>query len=352
MPDLREVFEMVKQQTEPDIDSWAEQERRIRGTARKQKIGAFALVAALAIAAVVFLVRDPSGDRGGVIPATDPESPAPGITTGFAQYDLATGELTFAGIVPSSSAVDVSPDGTRIAYVDTFAGSGDAVHVADVDGSNAQGFPRTDDAGEAKAPRWSPDGTKIVYQGKPTSQEIGNLFVLDVTSGHIEQITDLDPIEAGLWWMAPTFSADGETVFFNKPRRAGIGSSDVGQHWDIWSVPATGGEPTLVRQNAFAVDVSPTGDAIAYTEVVKSDDGFESGDVYVARLDGSNARKIADGPVEISRWSPDGSELAYHLIQGGDAIDIVDVETGEIRSTDAYGWPEWVDDDTLMIEVG
>ena len=350
MADLREVFEMVKQQTEPDIDSWAEQEQRLRRRQRNQKIGAFALVAAMAIAAIVFLARDPSDDPGGAVPATDPESPAPVVESGFALYDLDTGELSYTGIVASTSAVDVSPDGTMIAYASSADGTGDTVHVANVDGSDVQEFPRTNVAGEAKAPRWSPDGTKLVYQGKPGAEAIGNLYVLDVTTGRVERITDLDPIEAGLWWMAPTFSSDGETVFFNKPRRADIGSSDAGQRWDIWSVPASGGEPTLVRQNAFAVDVAPTGDSIAYTEVVKSDSGFQTGDVYVARLDGSSARQIGDGTSEISRWSPDGSRIAYSTPGG---ITIVDVETGESeRYPDAGGWPEWVDADRLMIEVG
>jgi Tol biopolymer transport system component len=354
MPDLREVFEMVKQQTEPDVDSWAEQERRIRSTARKQKIGAFALVAALAVAAVVFLARNPSDDGGGVVPAdTAPETVAPDTTAplepGFAQFDIATGETTSTGIVGNSSAVDVSPDGTMITYVGTSAGAADTVHVANIDGSNVQAFERTNAAGEANAPRWSPDGTTIVYQGKPSTEQIGNLYVLDVATGRIDRITNFGPIEAGLWWMAPTFSSDGQTVLFNKPRRAAIETSDSGQHWDIWSVPVSGGEPTLVHEDAFGVDVSPTGDAIAYTEVVKSDYGFQTGDLYVARPDGSGARKIADGSEGISRWSPDGSEIAFET---GVGIDIVDVETGEVRTTNAGGWPEWVDADTLMIEVG
>jgi Tol biopolymer transport system component len=353
MPDLREVFEMVKQQTEPDIDSWAEQERRIRGTARKQKIGAFALVAAMAVAAVVFLARNPSDDGAGVIPATEPETVAPDTTTplepGFALFDIATGETTSTGFVGTSSAVDVSPDGTMITYVGTWGGAVDTVILAYIDGSGVQVIKRANAAGEANAPRWSPDGTKIVYQGKPSTEQIGNLYVLDIATGRIDQITNLEPIEAGLWWMAPTFSSDGQTVLFNKPRRAGIGSSDAGQHWDIWSVPVSGGEPTLVHADAFGVDVSPTGDAIAFTEAVQSDYGFQTGALYVARPDGSGARKIADGSEGISRWSPDGSELAYDT---GAGIDIVDIETGEIRSTNASGWPEWVDTDTLMIEVG
>lgn len=351
MPDLREVFEMVKQQTEPDLDSWVEQERRLRRAGRNQKIGAFALVAAIVVAAFVFVMYDREDDRGGAIPATDPGTPAPVIERGFAQYDLGSGELTYTGIVGSSSAVDVSPDGTKITYVDSSTDSGDTVHIANVDGSDEQEFEGTNAAGEAKAPRWSPDGTKIVYQGKPISEEIGNLYVLDVTTGRIDRITDLGRVKAGLWWMAPTFSGDGQTVFFNKPRLAGIGAGDAGQHWDLWSVPASGGEPTLVARNAFGADISPTGDAISYSYAVSGDGGFGNGDLYVARVDGSDARKVADGPSELPRWSPDGSQIAY---SGGDAgISIIDVQTGETRRySDAVGWVEWVDADTLMIEVG
>ncbi len=356
MPDLREVFEMVKQQTEPDLDSWAEQERRMRAAQRKQKIGAFALVAALVAAAFVFVIG-PWGDDRDTIPATQPETdtmePSPGAVApviGFAQYDIPTGEMTGIGIRASSSAVDVSADGTKITYVDSSTGTGDTVHVANVDGSDVQEFERTNLAGDAKAPRWSPDGTKIVFQGKRGVQ-IGNLYVLDVTTGGVEQITDLEPMTAGLWWMAPTFSADGQTVYFNKARIADIGGRDIGQHWDIWSVPASGGEPTLVRRDAFMADLSPTGDAIAYVGARRGDAGFETTDVYVARPDGTDARKIGDGPaVESPRWSPDGSQIAYSV--DADGIHIVDVGSGERQIIGATGWQEWVDADTLMVEVG
>jgi Tol biopolymer transport system component len=351
MPDLREVYEMVKQQTQPDMDSWAEQERRIRRAGRNRKVGAFALVAAIAVAAFVFVMYDPGDDQGAAVPATDPESPAPVVERGFAQYDLATGELTYTGIVASSSAVDVSPDATKIAYVDSSNGTGSTVHIANVDGSNVQEFGRTNAAGEAAAPRWSPDGTKIVYQGKPTNQEIGNLYVLDVTTGRAERITDLESMEAGIWWMGPTFSFDGQTVYFSKPRIAGIGDSDAGQHWDIWSVPASGGEPTLIRRDAQMADLSPDGNSLAYLEAKSGDGGFATGGLYMARPDGTDARKLANGPADLPRWSPDGTRIAYS--GDVDGIHIIAVETGETqRYPDAVGWTEWVDADTLMIEVG
>jgi Tol biopolymer transport system component len=329
----------------------------MRHQQRNQKIGAFALVAALVVGIVVF-VAGPWGDDRDTTPATQPDAdtmePSPGADApliGFALYDIATGDATGIGTQAGSSAVDVSPDGTKITYVDSSTGTGDTVRVANVDGSDEQEFERTNLAGDAKAPRWSPDRTRIVFQGKRGSQ-IGNLYVLDVTTGSVEQITDLEPITSGLWWMAPTFSSDGETVYFNKPRIAGLGVRGIGQHWDIWSVPATGGEPTLIRRDAFMADVSPTGDAIAFVGGQDLGEGSPTADVYVARPDGTDVRKIADvRAAEYPRWSPDGSQIAYSADSAG--INIVDVGSGEVRSVDgAAGWPEWVDADTLMIEVG
>jgi hypothetical protein len=57
MPELREVFEMVTKQTEPDVDAWREQERRQRRTNRNRKIGALAIAAAIGLVAVVVLIR-------------------------------------------------------------------------------------------------------------------------------------------------------------------------------------------------------------------------------------------------------------------------------------------------------
>ena len=53
MHELKEVFDMVVKQAEPDLGSWNDQERRQRRTARNRKIGAFAVVAALLAGAAI-----------------------------------------------------------------------------------------------------------------------------------------------------------------------------------------------------------------------------------------------------------------------------------------------------------
>ena len=62
MPELREVFQMTTKQIEPDVDAWREQERHQRRSSRNKKIGAFAVAAAIGLAAVVVVIR--AADEG------------------------------------------------------------------------------------------------------------------------------------------------------------------------------------------------------------------------------------------------------------------------------------------------
>ena len=78
-------------------------------------------------------------------------------------------------------------------------------------------------------------------------------------------------------------------------------------------------------------------------------------DLWIANADGSGRHVLVSGSGELvfPRWSPDGTRIAY-LDTGG--VYVVDVSTGgTTRVTDTspgpYGWPEWVDDDTLHVPV-
>ena len=349
MPDLREVFELVKQQTEPDQDSWAEQERRIRSSQRKRKYGALALVAALAAVIAIVVASNLDADDQGVAPASNGPSgvvaPSP---SELAFLDLATGATTGAGIVPGGSEVDVSPDGTEMTYVDATG----AVAVANVDGSDPRPFPRTISMNDPSAPRWSPNGTKIVFQRKGANGVIGNLFVLDVTSGRARQITNLPSVRAGLYYMAPTFSSDGRSVLFTMPTEVASGPNAGQLEWDLWTVPASGGDATLLLENAGFADAEPNGDSITFVALQSDGKGDPTfGDVYVARSDGTEPRMLAEGETLLPRWSPDGSEVAFADV-GKPGIFVADPATGETQKV--YGtdeWPEWVDQQTLIIDL-
>ncbi|HEX5937503.1 MAG TPA: hypothetical protein VFZ75_07440 [Actinomycetota bacterium] len=61
MPELEEVFDMVTKQTEPDLDAWHQQERRMRRATRNRRLGAIGLVATLGVAAVMIVLASRAG---------------------------------------------------------------------------------------------------------------------------------------------------------------------------------------------------------------------------------------------------------------------------------------------------
>jgi hypothetical protein len=123
MPELREVFEMVTKQTEPDLDAWREQERRQRRQSRNRKLGALAIAAAIGVVAVVLVIR--AADEGtGTQPAGQPtdtngipaEQPIPPLPEG----SLEPGRYVFTSLNPG---LDASHRIT-IDVVDGYAGFG------------------------------------------------------------------------------------------------------------------------------------------------------------------------------------------------------------------------------------
>jgi hypothetical protein len=101
MAELREVFEMVTKQTEPDVDAWREQEQRQRRTSRTRKFGALALAAVIGIAAVVVVIRagdDGTGTQAGDQPTGTKAEPIGSITDGPLEpgrYVIATHDAAF-----------------------------------------------------------------------------------------------------------------------------------------------------------------------------------------------------------------------------------------------------------------
>jgi len=71
MSELREVFEMVTKQAEPDLDSWKQQEKRQRRSSRNRKLSALVVAAAIALLAVVVVIRA-GGEGTGTQPGGQP----------------------------------------------------------------------------------------------------------------------------------------------------------------------------------------------------------------------------------------------------------------------------------------
>ncbi|HEY7626361.1 MAG TPA: BMP family ABC transporter substrate-binding protein, partial [Ilumatobacteraceae bacterium] len=269
------------------------------------------------------------------LPATEPPTAPPPFL-----LDVGTGATTpLARNLAGGSDYAVSPDGRRLAR-GTCCSENDVLTISNLDGTDEHVLQAPDGLNYYGA-QWSPDGTQLVYQARNgAGDDVGNLFVQDLSTGRVAQITDLELNTATWWWLAPSFSPDGRNVIFQLPR-----DSSDNTKWDVWSVPVTGGEPTIVQQDAAVPMYFPDGRTIAFTEI--SSGGELSRAIFIADARGSRRTLVtANQSIWVPTMSPDGSRIAYG---DGGSIYVVDVSTGVLAEVATGDFPEWVDDDTLIV---
>jgi dipeptidyl aminopeptidase/acylaminoacyl peptidase len=195
-----------------------------------------------------------------------------------------------------------APDGKRVAFVMTRDGK-QGLWILTVDDGRLSAVPTAGKHGPFSSHRyysglqWSPDGRAIVFAAQGLkdpddpllwkdwyrTEGFGNirrrvhLWTADVSTGAVTQITSGD-FHHG----QPTWSPDGRQIAFmaNRGGREEAIVSSTNEDYDIWVVPATGGEPRKVTRNS-GPDInpvwSPDGRSIAYTSV-----GYQGshGDVF------------------------------------------------------------------------
>ena len=344
---------------DPDVDPKREQKERHRKASRNKKVGAFA-AAAIGLAAVACTPETRTGQNAAARADASPATP-PVTASGPFLLDLRTGERTpLAESLGGGLSYVPSPDGTRVVF-GTCCSAADAVTVANIDGTDARKLESPDGL-NFYGPRWSPDGAKLVYQeregGGDTARagDVGNLFVEDLATGRRTQITDLELSRAWWWFLSPSFSPDGRNVLFHLPR----GRSQTTK-WDVWSVPVTGGESTLVLRNAsFPMlngdPILPNGVRIAYVSPWPND--FAGQSIMAARplpppkLSDVRQKLVeANDSIAFPTLSPDGSRIAY---QDADSIYVFEFGSGGLgngkssKVADGYS-AEWLDNDTLIV---
>jgi dipeptidyl aminopeptidase/acylaminoacyl peptidase len=343
MADLREVFDMVTKQTDPDRDSWREQERRQRRAVRNRKIGAMALVAALVIGVVMVALFDRS--RTSTAPATGGPTTPPGLGTSTRLFivDTDSGAKTaFTAPRPSASQFEYSPDGSQIAYSAPDEQGRLEVYVMNADGSNDHQLTH---GTSSKNPQWSPDGSMIAFVGL-TPDSTSEIFLLDLSDGLTTRLTHEPRDVAADYHQA--WAPDGASFLFIESE---VQTSSPG-YFMAKTIDLATGETRTIGKDVSGPALSPDGTQIVFDAwdslptrlSLMSSDG--TGRHVIARLDG-------DG---WAMWSPDGQQIAFVRNDPSGVIStyLYDTTTGEIRfvtngSTEAGGW---VGAHSLLIESG
>lgn len=153
-------------------------------------------------------------------------------------------------------------------------------------------------------PRWSPDGTKILFQSDRDNPETGfaDVYVMNADgSGQTRLTTDTNDDSAAVW------SPDGTKIAFQSARN--------GVSYQVYVMNADGSRQMNIS-NSGANDTqpswSPGGMKIAFaSDRVEAD--FSS--VYLMNTDGSNQTRLTFSGNgfrdEQPAWSPNGTKLAF-----------------------------------------
>jgi WD40 repeat protein len=226
-----------------------------------------------------------------------------------------------------------SPDGARIAFSSTRAGS-PAIHVMNADGT---GITRLTHAiGSDERPAWSPDGTRIAFVSSRDGNE--EIYVMNADGSDVVRLTDHPAADAD-----PAWSPDGTRIAF-RSHRDGDAEIHV-MNADGTGVAALTSDPGWDGEPAW----SPDGSRIAHirNDCLQFCYGY-FWSLAVTVLDGAVASSVvleAEG-LHDPAWSPDGRWLAaatrcaYYCYDG---VLLVSVETGAIRSVVAgtASRPSW-----------
>ena len=223
-----------------------------------------------------------------------------------------------------------SPDGSQLLYT-SFGNGMPQVMLMDV--ATVQSRPLKQEAGTMSfAPRFSPDGRWIVY-----SREKGgntDIWQMDVATGAERPLVETAAIET-----SPGFSPDGRQVVFE---------SDQSGSQQIYVMPADGsGEPTRISfgEGSYGTPAwSPKGDLIAFTN--QNGDKFHIG---VMRPDGTEEKMLTESFLdEGPSWAPNGRVVMFtRQTPGGDGtprLHSVDVTGRNMRPLDIEGAasdPDW-----------
>jgi TolB protein len=156
--------------------------------------------------------------------------------------------------------------------------------------------------GMSFAPRFSPDGTKVVMSIAMDGRT--NIYEMDVRGRAQRRLTNSSAIDT-----SPCFSNDGTQIVFN---------SDRGGTQQLYVMSANGGGERRISfgEGRYATPVwSPRGDWIAFTKISGGSFG-----IGVMRPDGGGERMLASGfLVEGPTWAPNGRVLAYFRQQPSSA---------------------------------
>ena len=219
---------------------------------------------------------------------------APPPRTTFTQLTFQSGIEFFPSL---------SPDGKWIVYASSASGNTD-IYLQSVSGQNPINLTKDSTAND-RQPAFSPDGERIVFRSE---RQGGGIFVMGRTGEFVKRVSDTG--------YNPAWSPDEEEVVFATENittspygRAGIS--------ELWAVKlATGEKRLLFKGDAVQPRWSPHGHRIVYWGFSKE---TTQRDIWTIPASGGEPLAVtSDAQLDWNPvWSPDGKYLYFSSDRGG-----------------------------------
>ena len=202
----------------------------------------------------------------------------------IAELDRAGTTTHFNALRFISSAGTWSPDGRRLAFV-SFEEGDNQITIWNVLDEEIERSFSVEGVTSMKNPAWSPDGSRLAFAG--TNGGISDLYVLDLETGSVRQLTDDRYAD-----LQPSWAPDGETLAFTTDRaETDFKTLAPSSNMDLGLVDVSSGEITVREPFGDALhhnpQFAPDGQSLYF---VSDQDGFK--DVYRMELSSGDLFRV------------------------------------------------------------
>ena len=248
-----------------------------------------------------------------------------------------TGKTNLTQYPDLDALCDISPDGTKMAFVSDREGGTQNIFVMDLDGMTTLNITEGDEF-EGRTVRFTPDGRRLLYSAGSYGDFNLCLEGIDGTGKTVLSNLTYDDVQGMV-------SPNGQKIAY-------ISQGQGAAHNNVWVCDIDGSNRDQITASAndrWEPSWSPNSQKVIFTEILSIDTTI----IVVVNADGTNPIVLTDSTAtdHSPAWSPDGRKIVYisatSRVDAKSELFIMNADgSGKLQLTDTFGagavyYPAW-----------